>query len=92
MGVGALLTAPKIQLTGKLIFGVSYYNPRSTHWEPIVERFGLDYEIQTGPKLIPKTSILLKTNEEFTDLNLNISNDMVAELISIIHLVLITFY
>ena len=77
MGVEARLTTAMIGLKGKMIFGVAYYNPRSTHWEPIIEKFGLDYEVKTGPNLNPKTSVVLSTNENFMDLNINLSNDMV---------------
>ena len=81
LGAGALIRAARIELKGVIIFGVSYCNPRLARWEPIIERFGLEYELRTGSNLSPKTNVLLKTNEEFDDLNIDISSDMVRFLI-----------
>ena len=75
------MMAHKLELKGKLSFTCSYYNPRSSHWEPIIERYGLDYEICTGERLNPKTSVLLRTSEEFSDLNINVSDQMVRPIV-----------
>ena len=77
--LGAVVTPIKKKLKAEIAFGLSYYNIKVSHWEPIIERFGLDCEYRSGVTLHPRNSILIKTSQGFESTNINISNDMVSQ-------------
>jgi len=70
--------AHKLKMDAKLIMNCSYFNPLPSKWEPFVEKFGLNVHFAKGDN--PKTTLLVSSSEEFEEINLNISEEMVKSL------------
>ena len=77
---GMLMIAENMYITGKLILACSYFNSVPSQWEPIIEKFGLDFAVVMEQN--PKMQISLSTNQSFKTFQLNISEQMVSTLYS----------
>jgi len=64
-----------MNIKGTIIFHCSYFNSLPSKWEPVIEKWGADFELANGEN--PKTAFSLVTNQNFNTLNLNISEQMV---------------
>ena len=60
---------------GTIDFSSSFFNPQPSRWEPIIEKYGFDYDIIMSDSS-PKMSISLGTAEKYDDFNINISDQM----------------
>jgi len=66
----------KIILSGNLLQSFSYFNPYPSKWEPILEQFGLNFDFVKEEN--PKMSLFISTDQNFENLNINISEEMVT--------------
>ena len=70
-----LKLSESLQITGLIVFGLSYFNSLPSKWEPIIEKTGYDFEFIKAQK--PKISLILSTNKDYEEMNINISDTMV---------------
>ena len=65
----------KLKLGGRVVLSCSYFNPLPSKWEPFIEKFGLNFEFGMGEN--PKINVVISTSEDFENININISEQMV---------------
>jgi len=71
-----MIMTPKVmKINGDIVFSCNYFNSLPSKWEPILEEFGADFELEMGED--PKMSFALATNKNFETLNINVSESMV---------------
>lgn len=71
------------KIDGKLIFDCGYYNPETFKWSPMIDKFGVDVELETQES--PRIGLKIMNLEKFSALNLNLSDQMVFFLGMISH-------
>jgi len=70
-----LLSGKKMRLSTKSFLNCSFFNPLPSRWEPIIEKFGFEFELLSNEN--PKQSLIFSMDENFEILNINLSEQMV---------------
>mmetsp|Transcript_20208 Transcript_20208/g.17386 ORF Transcript_20208/g.17386 Transcript_20208/m.17386 type:complete len:248 (+) Transcript_20208:1078-1821(+) len=71
---GVLMVPDKLTVGGSITLSSSYFNPEPSKWEPIIEKFGLDFEVTQQEN--PQLSLILTSKENFEEMNINVSEEM----------------
>lgn len=56
---------------------LSFYNPGTSKWEPVIERTALDFDISLNKYANPRKYIILELNPEYEEININISKEFI---------------
>jgi len=71
-----LIVKKKVRLSTRVMLNCAYFNPLPSRWEPIIEKFGLEFDLISSEN--PKLSIMISMDENFESLNFNVSEEMVC--------------
>jgi len=75
MTISMLKTPTILKVGGNLQFGLSYFNPLPSKMEPIIEKFGSDFEVTMAEN--PQMAVVLRSTDI---MNINVSNTMLSTL------------
>jgi len=59
--------------TAVLSLSASYYNPKTSYWEPIIEKCGFDIDIKNGSATKPYQVISMEINQNYDSFLINVS-------------------
>lgn len=71
MACTMLKTPTVLQMVGQVSLGLQYFNPLPSKMEPVLEKFGLDFEVTMQEN--PQMAVILKSTET---MNINVSDSM----------------
>jgi len=72
-----LLSGKKMRLSTKSFLNCAFFNPLPSRWEPIIEKFGFEFELLSNEN--PKQTLIFSMDENFEILNINLSEQMVFQ-------------
>lgn len=66
----------KTNLSMTFLLNSNYYNLRASKWEPIIEKCGMDVDLNLNELSHPKKTVIISMNPEYPILNVNVSSSL----------------